>query len=264
MWPTPLLPLVLHIPHSGTSVPSATVNQFVNQELLQQNMNALTDWFTDELFKLPGASTVCTPVSRVVLDTERFTDDAKEPAARFGQGMIYTHGYNGEQLRRELSDQERAHLLENYYAPWHLTLEANIHEHLQEFGFCVVIDCHSFPNEQLPTETDQTTERPDICIGTHATNTPCWLTELASREFTKHGLSAALNQPFAGALLPDAFKGDPRVLSLMIEVNRDLYLRSDNLHEPKHKSQNFAALQIQLQHVLLKICAEFKARGITT
>jgi N-formylglutamate deformylase len=263
MWPTPLLPLVLHIPHSGTSVPSSVVNQFVSHELLQQNINALTDWFTDELFTIPGASAVCTPISRAVVDTERFRDDAQEPAARFGQGVIYTLGYDGVPLRREPSDQERAHLLENYYTPWHLTLEANIHEHLQEFGFCAVIDCHSFPNERLPTETGQTAERPDICIGRHATNTPDWLTELASCEFTKHGMSVALDQPFAGALLPDVFKGDPRVLSLMIEINRDLYLLPTRLHEAKQKRENFAALQVLLQHVLLKICSELKTRGIT-
>jgi N-formylglutamate amidohydrolase len=240
------------------------VNQFVSQELLQQNIHALTDWFTDELFTIPGASAVCTPISRVVLDTERFTDDAQEPAARFGQGVIYTHGVNGEPLRRAPSDQERAHLLENYYTPWHLKLEASIYEHLQEFGFCAVIDCHSFPNERLPTETGQTTQRPDICIGTHASNTPCWLTEVVSSEFIKHGLSVALDQPFAGALLPDVFKGDARVLSLMIEINRDLYLLPAGLHEAKQKRENFAALQVLLQHVLLKICSEFKTRDITT
>ena len=263
MWPTPLLPLVLHIPHSGTLVPSAVVNQFVNQERLQQNINALTDWFTNELFNLPGASAVCTPISRVVLDTERFSNDTHEPAARFGQGVIYTRGYDGEPLRRKLSDQERAHLLENYYTPWHLKLEASIHELLQAFGFCAVIDCHSFPNDRLPTETGQATARPDICIGTHASNTPGWLSELVSREFTNSGLSVALNEPFAGALLPEVFHGDPRVISLMIEVNRDLYLLPTRLHEAKQKRENFAALQVMLQHVLLNICAEFKTRGIT-
>jgi N-formylglutamate amidohydrolase len=240
------------------------VNQFVSQELLQQNIQTLTDWFTDELFTIPGASAVCTPISRVVLDTERFTDDAQEPAARFGQGVIYTHGVNGEPLRRALSDQERAHLLANYYTPWHLKLKASIYEHLQEFGFCAVIDCHSFPNERLPTETSQTAQRPDICIGTHPTNTPRWLGKLVSSEFNSKGLSVALNQPFAGALLPKVFSGDPRVLSLMIEINRDLYLLPTSLHEAKQKRENFATLQILLQHVLLTICAEFKTRGIST
>lgn len=261
MWPAPLLPLVLHIPHSGRSVPSAVADQFPYPELLQKNINALTDWFTDDLFNLPGASAVCTPISRVVLDTERFVDDTQEPAARVGQGVIYTHSYDGRPLRRNLANHERDRLLENYYTPWHLKLEASIHEHLQEFGCCVVVDCHSFPNERLPTEPYQTATRPDICIGTHATNTPRWLSDLVSSEFTSKGLSVALNEPFSGALLPEVFRGDPRVLSLMIEVNRDLYLAPSHLNEPKEKSQNFAAFQVQLQHTLLKICAEFKARG---
>jgi N-formylglutamate deformylase len=46
-------------------------------------------------------------VSRLVVDPERFTDDAREPMARKGMGVIYTRTASGEPLRRPPSDDER-------------------------------------------------------------------------------------------------------------------------------------------------------------
>jgi N-formylglutamate amidohydrolase len=52
----------------------------------------MTDAYTDELFQsdLLGASTVHYPVSRIVVDPERFESDAEESMARVGMGVIYT------------------------------------------------------------------------------------------------------------------------------------------------------------------------------
>ena len=44
----------------------------------------MTDTYTDELFSLPDAATVCYPVSRLVADPERFADDAEEVMTKVG------------------------------------------------------------------------------------------------------------------------------------------------------------------------------------
>lgn len=54
-------------------------------------------------------------VSRLVVDPERFTDDAQEPMAAVGQGAVYTRTSDGSALR-ELLDGERDALLGTY--PW--------------------------------------------------------------------------------------------------------------------------------------------------
>jgi N-formylglutamate amidohydrolase len=249
MWPPTTLPLVLHIPHAGTAIPSAVLDQFLSVEQIHQTVLDLTDWYTNELFRVPGCLRVETPISRVVVDTERYIDDALEPAASFGQGVIYTHTHShshshghghttlplrrraSRPLRRTISEEERTELLNQYYTPWHLKLGNDVEEQRNRFGYCVIIDCHSFPSIPLPTEVSSNNPRPDICIGTTATNTPSWLEDAVLKGFRKLGYRCESNAPFSGSMVPSKFEGDPRVVSVMIEINRDLYLEpEDTIH----------------------------------
>ena len=68
--------------------------------------------------------------------------------------------------------------------------------------------------------------RPDICLGADADFTPEDLLGFAKVYFSQQGLRVAVNTPFAGALVPEPFYSlkDKRVHSLMIEVNRSLYM----------------------------------------
>ena len=59
------------------------------------------------------------PVSRLVVDLERSSDDSQEPMSRVGMGVTYTR----ESLRQPLSEQptkaKRQELLERFYIPHH-------------------------------------------------------------------------------------------------------------------------------------------------
>ena len=53
----------------------------------------MTDHFTDWLMAplhLPVAQMTISPVSRLVLDMERFADDKQEVMSKVGMGVIYT------------------------------------------------------------------------------------------------------------------------------------------------------------------------------
>ena len=89
--------LILHIPHSSPYIP-AYDGFVVGKEVLNNEINLLTDWFTDELFDLPFPKIV-THFSRVFCDVERFEDDALEVMSQYGMGMCYTHLDNGEIMR---------------------------------------------------------------------------------------------------------------------------------------------------------------------
>ena len=126
MYPETILPITAHIPHAGTGIPDAVRSQFIpSPEELWREIALVTDWYTAELFGLPGIATTQTPISRVVVDLERYSDDSLEEKSSLGQGVIYTHNTLGERIRRELSPEERRLLLDNYYRPWHLQLEMN-------------------------------------------------------------------------------------------------------------------------------------------
>ena len=225
MYPETILPIAAHIPHAGTLVPEAVRNQFLPWTgQLWREIAMVTDWYTDELFGMPGIAVTQTPISRVVVDLERYTDDSNEEKAAFGQGVIYTHNTLGEVIRRTLSADERRLLLDNYYRPWHLQLELNVDQQLARWGHCLLLDCHSFPDEPFAHEQDHGQSRPDICLGLCG-NTPHWLLESCLKHFQQRGYSVEVDFPYSGCLVPWRFQGDGRVPAIMIEINRRLYLR---------------------------------------
>ena len=218
---------IRHIPHSSTVIPKQFREPFLlsgdklNWELLQ-----MTDGYTDEIFggDLPGS--LVFPVSRLLVDVERFEDDAEEVMASRGMGVLYTMTHELQPLRRELTPEEREELLSLYYRPHHAKLEALVDDALATSGHVLVIDCHSFPSRRLPYEMAALEDpRPEICIGTDPFHTPGWLREAAREEFSRAGFSVEVDTPFSGALTPARHYGqEKRVHALMIEIRRDLYM----------------------------------------
>lgn len=198
----------------------------VTDATLARELLLMTDHHTDRLYSiaLPGAATVVFPVSRLVVDPERFADDAHEPMAALGMGAVYRLGHDGAPLRPVLSEERRQALLARYYHPHHAALEDAVGLALESHGRCLVIDGHSFPRLPLPYENPQLL-RPEICLGTDKVHTPARLLEAARAAFTRQGFAVEVDQPFSGALVPASrHRSDTRVLALMVEVRRDLYM----------------------------------------
>ena len=91
-------------------------------------------------------------------------------------------------------------------------------------------------------------ERPEICLGSDAYFTPGTLLAAAEDYFVQKGLHVAVNTPFAGAIVPEPFYSsrDKRVRSLMIEVNRSLYMNE----ETGEKNEAFDEVQNILREFL--------------
>lgn len=62
---------------------------------------------------------VAFPVSRLVVDPERFLDDAVEPMARVGIGVVSTKTSDGLKLRARPTAEEQGILIETFYRPHH-------------------------------------------------------------------------------------------------------------------------------------------------
>lgn len=219
---------VVHIPHASTIVPAdVRASILIDAEELRHELLVMTDWFTDDLFAAGAefATTVAFPVSRLVVDPERFTDDAEEPMAARGMGVIYERASTGAPLRRPPTPPERSALLERYYVPHHTALANAVESSVQANGRCLLIDGHSFSSAPLQHEPDQSASRPDVCIGADAFHTPEGLVARAASLVRDAGWSVEINRPFSGTMVPLAYyQRDARVASLMIEVNRRLYM----------------------------------------
>ena len=244
---------VLHIPHASTHIPEdLRPDILLPSEDLEQELLALTDRYTDQLFALPpgNAATIQFPVSRLIVDPERFIDDAAEPMAARGMGAIYTRGSKGQILRRAPSPEERARLLARFYEPHHRALSEAVEAAIKAWGYCLIFDCHSFPSRPLPYEPDQRPDRPDICFGTDPFHTPERVLDVSDGLFTRAGYRAALNQPYAGALVPAThFRRDDRVLAIMVELNRSLYMDE----ETGERLPGFHALSSRIHGLLAGI-----------
>lgn len=251
-------PLILHVPHASGLIPAADREDFLLSDAeLAAESRRLVDAHTDALFgaeRWPGA-VLAAKVSRLVVDVERFADDAREPCARVGMGATYVRTSEGRPLR-DLSAARRAALLESYYVPHHASADRLARERLAARGRCLVLDAHSYPLGPLPTEV--AAGRPEIGLGTDAFHTRPELRELLAGFFRTRGYEVAVDAPFTGAFVPNAcFGADARCQAIMVEVRRDLYM-DESTGERHGGFERVRADLVALQAVL----ADFVARAV--
>ena len=217
--------ILLHLPHSSIHIPEEIRKDILlSDDELREELLALTDRYTDELFGVEGVVTVKNIVSRLVFDPERFRDDKHESMSRVGRGAVYTMTSSGKRLR-VLTPGKREELLQLYYDPYHKRLEEEVSRLLDQHGSCLIIDGHSFTEKALPYEMEKSHGRPDICVGTCDFHTPEELVLYIEKRVIEQGLSVKRNYPFAGTMVPmKYYRKDSRVMSVMLEVNRKLYM----------------------------------------
>ena len=129
------------------------------------------------------------------------------------------------------------------YGNWHKSLAAYVAKYSSMLARFVVVDCHSFSSEQVNiSESDL----PDICIGYNDTEQhKIGFTDLFSNVigiFDRAGYLVNANYPYANAIAP--YDAD-NVMSIMIEVNKRVYLNSDLT-----KSEGFDKLKATIDQAL--------------
>lgn len=216
--------VILHIPHWSTIIPPDCRDEIIiGDDELRDELLKMTDMHTELAARDSwGAAVIKAEVSRLVVDVERFRDDSQEPMSKVGMGAVYTKTHNGHVFRHVTAERREA-LLTLYYDPHHSKLQKAVEEALNSSGKCLILDVHSFPSWPLPYESDQNSDRPDICIGTDDYHTPTPLAEAAINFYRNQGFQVKLNSPFGGSIVPlRYYRNNPNVYSVMIEFNRAL------------------------------------------
>lgn len=244
--------VVWNIPHSSIFLPKEFYGNFLLQgkALLNEAMS-MADLYTDELYEeaTKDSNSIISEVSRIIVDIERFYIESDEPMSKVGMSAFYTKTQNGE-LLRSLTVEAKEILLENIYKPYHEVFKELVESSLKIHGKCLIVDCHSFPSVPRSYESDQSENRPDVCIGTDAYHTPPELKKRLKEKFESAGYTVMYDSPFSGSIVPMKFYNtDKRVSSVMIEINRNLYMNEISFE----RKNNFEAFSKELG-VILKDC----------
>jgi len=218
--------LILHIPHADITIPDKT-GYLISDEQLKNEQLVLTDWYTDELYDTGKDVIVKAEFSRFFCDAERFEDDSRESMSKIGMGVLYTKTVN-QDLMREYDDEFKERVLDAYYRPHHQRLTSAVAQQLDSGGKGLIVDCHSFPDNAFTRRLLKGDLMPDFSIGIDAYHTPQELIDYSLNFFREKGHSITIDDPFSGTMVPMAYyKKDKRVSSIMLEINRWLYLQGD-------------------------------------
>jgi N-formylglutamate deformylase len=240
--------MILHIPHASRGIPAGLREQIIlSDDELASELMEMTDAFTDELFTCRGATRIVFPVSRLIVDPERFSDDGEEPMSQVGMGVIYTRTSGGRRLRLDLTAVERRWLIKSYYKPHHERLRSAVDVELASQDRALIVDCHSFPRQPLLCDQDRSVDRPDFCVGTDPFHTPDSLRRAAMEAIRSQGFHVEENRPYAGTIVPaEYYRTDRRVWSIMIEVCQDLYMEE----KAGCKSEDFFRVHLAVEDLL--------------
>ena len=235
---------VIHLPHANVEIPQKYLNDYLlSEEELSANIYQYADYRTDELYKffLQNIESVVNPYSRLFMDPERFFDDERESMQKkYGLGWFYE---NAILSQKPLRDKKHKKEIEKYYHEHHKKLTELVEKKLKLYGRCTIIDCHSFSDERYWFH-EKNSALPDICIGYDKYHKDTKLVETIEDVFQDYNLN--INKPYAGSLVPNKFyMNDSRVKSVMIEINKKLYLETDNIT----KNKNFKTIQNRIKSI---------------
>jgi len=218
---------LLHVPHSSITIPY--YDEFLNEKNVIDEQIILTDWCTDAIFDVYNIDKLRCPFSRVFCDVERFSDET-EVMEKYGKGFVYTLTDDNKELR--IANCDKDYIKNNFYDSYHNKFNKIITDKIEKYGYAYIFDCHSFPNIPLLKDLHKDKNRPDICIGTNP-NTPKYLITFVSNYFLSYGYSVSINNPYSGSIVPIQYINDNRVKSIMIELNRDLYMEGKYIDTSK-------------------------------
>ena len=255
-------PLVFASPHSGRNYGPAFL---AAARLDPVGLRRSEDSFVDELFSSApahGAPLLAATFPRAYCDPNREAweldpamFDSPLPAwvnttsARVGAGLgtIARIVASGEAIyRSKLQFSDAQSRVGSCWVPYHEALTGLIAATRQQFGACLLVDCHSMPSTAAR-------DAPDFVLGdAHGTSCAPGVVQLVEGSLAAHGYAVRRNDPYAGGYVTRHY-GRPRegIHALQIEVSRALYMDQARFE----RSPAFAVLHGQLSTLVASLAA---------
>ncbi|MEZ5901042.1 MAG: N-formylglutamate amidohydrolase [Hyphomicrobiaceae bacterium] len=251
---------VFSSPHSGRRYPA---DFLAASRLDAMSLRKSEDCFVDQLFSgMPalGAPLIAALFPRAYLDLNRepyeldpelvsdpLPSHANTQSVRVagGLGTVARIVADGEEIyENRLPLTTVMARIERLYFPFHAALASLIEETQAQFGFAVLIDCHSMPSTAAVAGGGA---RPDIVIGDRygASCDPNFARAVRD-SFLRAGYDVQMNRPYAGGYITEHHGKPTRgIHALQIEINRGLYLDERRLVA----SKGFSGLRADLETI---------------
>lgn len=260
-------PVVFASPHSGSRYPESFVK---GSPLSRLALRRSEDSFVDELFAAApdhGAPLLRAHFPRAFVDVNRepfeldqgmFADtlpdfvNTQSSRVAAGLGTVAKVVSSGQEIYREkLRFADISERIKTYYQPYHRALRSLIDQTLRDFGYCILIDCHSMPSIGGPLDPDAGRGRADFvlgdCFGAACADMVTGTVEAALRS---QGHAVVRNKPFAGGFTTRNY-GRPRdgLHAMQIEINRGLYMDERRIR----RGDGFDRLAAQMTEVVAAV-----------
>ncbi len=233
------VPFIFNSPHSGRCYPQSFLEE---SRLNHVTIRRSEDAFVDDLFMIvaaQGAPLLRAHFPRAYLDVnrepyeldpkmyqERLPSYANIRSIRVAGGLgtiARVVGEAQEIYRRRLSVQDAIERIETLYKPYHKTLRRLLAKTHVDFGYAVLIDCHSMPSS---VQIGNGRTLPDFILGDRfGASCHSELIDVASDILTGLGYHVSRNKPYAGGFITEHYGRPAKGLhALQIEINRSLYM----------------------------------------
>jgi N-formylglutamate deformylase len=222
------VPIVLSVPHCGTSFPDEIKDQFKSGLTASPDD---TDWYVDKLYDFApaiGITMISAEISRWVIDLNRSPDD--KPLYQDGRiitGLCPVTTFLGDPLyddcRTSVDATEVRRRLDAYYYPYHEKLQTVLTDLKMEFGTVLLWDCHSI---RQSVRTIQPEKFEDLILGSadDASASPD-LIAIAVQNLDAGGYTFRHNRPFKGGHITRHFgKPDRAEHALQLEMTKINYM----------------------------------------
>ena len=251
----PEVPILLSVPHCGTSFPEELRDEF-DPELIASPDD--TDWFVHKLYDFAptmGITLLHATFSRWVVDLNR--DPNGQPLYSDGRlitAVCPTTTFLGQPLyvdgRVTVDQREIARRIDSYFVPYHKQIERELQTLKKKFGKVVLWDCHSI--RQIVT-TIQVGKFPDLILGdVDETSASMELIKPAIDTLKSSSYLVHHNRPFKGGYITRHYgKPTSGIHALQLEMTKVNYMDDAEIAYDPARAQRMAELLKRVFHRLL-------------
>ena len=255
MPPAPRIPILLSVPHCGTTFPDEIKDEYIPELIAMPDD---TDWDVDRLYGFApslGITMISAALSRWVIDLNRHPES--KPLYNDGRiitGLCPVTNFLNQPLykdnRAQVDPVEVQRRMAHYFNPYHTKLAELLADLKSEFGAVLLWDCHSI-RQVVPTIRQEAF--PDLILGSvDGTSADPVLIGKALDVLGKDVYALQHNHPFKGGYITRHY-GKPldNVHALQLEMTKVNYMDDSETHYHPGRAEKMGEL---LNNALSELC----------